>query len=111
MMRFRHFVKLSVPNSSFMAHLCKNYKLWKLHYHSDNFYSKYAFIFKVKKPELLTSCNRYTDLQQTHVKVSYDGTRQTKWKFHKAPTNNCLSLRGRMSSDTINFANSSSPLK
>ena len=108
--RFRHFVKLSVPNSSFNAHLCKHCKLLKLYYYSDNFYSKYAFIIKVKKPKLLTSCNRYTDLHQTHVKVSYDGARQMKWKFHIAPINNCLSLRGGMSPDTINFANSSSPL-
>ena len=36
--RFRHFVKLCVPNSLFIADLCKIYKLWKLYYHSDNFY-------------------------------------------------------------------------
>ena len=46
------FVRKSIPNSSFITNLCRDYKTLRLWRRGDNFYSKYAVNMKAQKQKL-----------------------------------------------------------
>ena len=47
--RVEYLLIKSVPKSSFVRELCRNYKNWYLWHNSDNFYSKFVFFMRKEK--------------------------------------------------------------
>lgn len=63
----------SVPNSSFMKDLCRNYKNWHLWHNSENFYSKFVFFMrKVKYKSTFKYCRKIYCEQFSVIQAEFE---------------------------------------